>query len=159
MKRRMFMNWVGAGFIASSLPVAIAACTPATTEDPATDETADAPAAPPEPDLDTSVQADGFAAVGTVAQLESEGFLADKNFEAGPVIVIPAADSPGGVVALNSTCNHQGCNVDWTASEFVCPCHGSKFAADGSLVNGPATEPLATFEAKIDGDVVLVKAA
>ena len=159
MKRRVFMNWVGAGLMASSLPVAIAACSPATTEAPSTDETADAPAAPPEPDLDTSVQADGFAAVGTTAQLESEGFIVNQDFEAGPVIVISDPDSPEGVTAFNSTCSHQGCNVDWKDTEFVCPCHGSKFAADGSVVNGPAPDPLSSFEAKVDGDVVLVKAA
>ncbi|MFM5891932.1 MAG: cytochrome B6, partial [Dolichospermum sp.] len=31
MKRRDFINWVGLGFLASSLPVAIAACSPETT--------------------------------------------------------------------------------------------------------------------------------
>ncbi|MEL6776558.1 MAG: ubiquinol-cytochrome c reductase iron-sulfur subunit [Cyanobacteria bacterium J06597_16] len=160
MKRREFVNCVGLGVLASSLPVAIAACSPAATDETDTaDASADAPVAPPVEEIDTSVREDGFAALGTVAALDSEGFLVDKNFAAGPVIVIRDPEDATAVVALNSTCNHQGCNVDWKETEFVCPCHGSKFGADGSLANGPATAPLTPFEAKVDGDLVLVKAA
>lgn len=161
MKRREFFNYVGLGLLATSLPVAMAACTPAATD--ATDASADAPVAPPAEEaaeeLDTSVREDGFAAVGTVAALDSEGFIADKDFAAGPLIVIRDSADPAGVVALNSTCNHQGCNVDWKETGFVCPCHGSKFGADGSLEDGPATAPLEPFEAMVEGDLVLVKAA
>ncbi|MEM9088237.1 MAG: Rieske (2Fe-2S) protein [Cyanobacteria bacterium P01_F01_bin.53] len=156
MKRREFFNWVGLGFLATSLPVAIAACNPATTEsaDTASADTPEEAAV----EIDTSVRDDGFAAVGTVAELDSEGFLADKNFVAGPVIIIRDPADAAGIVALSSTCNHQGCNVNWKETEFVCPCHGSKFGADGSLENGPATAPLEPLEAVIDGDLVLVKA-
>lgn len=160
MKRREFFNYVGLGLLATSLPVAMAACSPAATDATDTaDASADAPVAPPAEEFDTSVRDDGFAAVGTVATLDSEGSIVDKNFAAGPLIVIRDAADPAGVVALNSTCNHQGCNVDWKDTEFVCPCHSSRFGADGSLEEGPATAPLAPFEAKVDGDLVLVKAA
>ncbi|MEL6816188.1 MAG: Rieske (2Fe-2S) protein [Cyanobacteria bacterium J06598_3] len=158
MKRRDFFNYVGLGLLATSLPVAMAACSPAAT-DSAETASGDAPVAPPAEEFDTSVRDDGFAAVGTVAALDAEGSIVDKNFAAGPLIVIRDSADPASVVALNSTCNHQGCNVDWKESEFVCPCHGSKFGADGSLENGPATEPLAPFEAIVEGDLVLVKAA
>ena len=43
MKRRAFMNWVGVSFMATSLPVAIAACSPA--EDTAAEDAGGAPAA------------------------------------------------------------------------------------------------------------------
>lgn len=156
MKRREFMNWVGAGFMATSLPVAIAACTPK--------ETAEAPApeaeAPPEaaPKLDTSIREDGFAALGTVADLDTEGFLAKTGFVAGPVIVIRDPANAEAVIALNSMCTHQGCSVEWKEDTFACPCHGSKFNTDGSVADGPATDPLGSYEAKIDGDVIVVKA-
>ena len=157
MKRREFMNWVGLGAIATSLPVAIAACTPqTTTEEPAADaDPADAPAAK----VDSSIREDGFAALGTVADLDSAGFLAKTAFVAGPVIVIRDPANAEAVIALNSMCTHQGCSVEWNESEFACPCHGSKFNTDGTVANGPATEPLGSYEATIDGDLVLVKAA
>jgi cytochrome b6-f complex iron-sulfur subunit len=34
-----------------------------------------------------------------------------------------------------------------TNEQFECPCHGSVFAIDGSVVRGPATRPLRRFEA------------
>lgn len=163
MKRRAFMNWVGVGFVATSLPVAIAACSPAADSeaDTAADPCAADPCAadPCAATLDTSVRDDGFAALGTVAELDSAGFLASKSFPGGDVIAVRDPDNADGVIALNSLCTHQGCTVDWAGSEFACPCHGSKFSADGAVTSGPATEPLSAYEAKIEDDLVLVKAA
>ncbi|MEM6434788.1 MAG: ubiquinol-cytochrome c reductase iron-sulfur subunit [Cyanobacteria bacterium P01_D01_bin.115] len=156
MKRREFINWVGAGLMATSLPVAIAACTPKETAEAPPAE-AEAPKEAP-PKLDTSIREDGFAALGTVADLDTEGSLSKKSFVAGPVIVIRDPANAAGVIALNSMCTHQGCGVEWKDDTFACPCHGSTFNPDGSVANGPAAEPLGSYEAKVDGDLVLVKA-
>ncbi|MGC1308220.1 MAG: ubiquinol-cytochrome c reductase iron-sulfur subunit [Phormidesmis sp.] len=159
MKRREFVNFVGLGLVATSLPVAIAACTP-TAEAP--EETADeAPAAneTATAEAGSSPGEDGFASLGTVSELDSAGFLASEDFAAGPVIVIRDPANTENVIAVNSTCTHQGCTVAWKDSEFACPCHGSKFEVDGSVIEGPAAEPLGTYEAKVEGDFVLVKAA
>ncbi len=156
MKRREFMNWVGFGALAASLPVAIAACQPDTASTdsaptdsaPAEDETASA-------ELDSTPDAEGFSAIGTVAELD-EGSISSKNFQGEQVAVVRAAE---GVVAVNTLCTHQGCTVKWDGEAFACPCHGSNFFPDGSVATGPASEPLPTYEAKIDGDRVLVKVA
>ena len=41
-------------------------------------------------------------------------------------------------------CPHLGCALKWNPQErsWDCPCHGSRFAADGTVLNSPATEDL-----------------
>ncbi|MBE7384311.1 MAG: ubiquinol-cytochrome c reductase iron-sulfur subunit [Leptolyngbya sp. SIO1E4] len=154
MKRREFINWVGLGALASSLPVAIAACR--------SSDTASAPDGAPaesETEVDSTRREDGFAAVGTVAALDEAGFISDKSFQGSQVVVIRNPADEAAVLAVDSLCTHQGCSVEWDsgASTFACPCHGSTFNSDGSVAQGPATAPLGIFEAKIEADLVLVK--
>ena len=41
-------------------------------------------------------------------------------------------------------CTHVGCLLRWNGAERIwnCPCHGSRFDVDGSVLEGPATSPL-----------------
>ena len=52
--------------------------------------------------------------------------------------------SNGQLQALSAACTHKGCTVTWSNADrtWQCPCHGSIFAADGSVLHGPATAPL-----------------
>lgn len=47
---------------------------------------------------------------------------------------------------FSAVCTHQGCTVaKVTGGTIDCPCHGSQFSVkDGSVVNGPAQQPLAS---------------
>ncbi len=149
MDRRTFLSWVGIGTLASTLPVAIAACTSEKTE------TTEKPAA-----TDTKARPDGFTVVGTVKDLDQTGFIQDKSFASGPLLVVYDPTNKAKLVAVNSTCTHKGCIVDWKADnkEFDCGCHGSKFKPDGAVTAGPANKPLVIFTAKKEGESVLVKA-
>jgi hypothetical protein len=51
----------------------------------------------------------------------------------------------GSLVELSATCTHVGCIVHWNSFEkcWDCPCHGSQFQPDGSVLNAPAVSPLA----------------
>jgi len=53
-------------------------------------------------------------------------------------------DAEGTLFAVSPVCTHMKCRVHWNAVEksWDCPCHGSRFAPDGTVIEGPATEPL-----------------
>lgn len=47
-----------------------------------------------------------------------------------------------GVYAISRVCTHLGCLVKNEGGGFQCPCHGSRFALDGSVTKGPAPKAL-----------------
>ena len=67
-------------------------------------------------------------------------------------------DTKGNPEVFSATCTHLGCSVNWEgeSSEFVCPCHGGRYAADGSVVAGPPPESLPRMEARMDENEELV---
>lgn len=54
-------------------------------------------------------------------------------------------DTEGVLHPVSATCTHKGCTVTWNNADntWDCPCHGSIFAADGTVIHGPARKPLA----------------
>jgi glycine/D-amino acid oxidase-like deaminating enzyme/nitrite reductase/ring-hydroxylating ferredoxin subunit len=55
-------------------------------------------------------------------------------------------DEGGRLHAVSASCTHKGCTVTWNNADrtWDCPCHGSVFAADGSVIHGPARKALPT---------------
>ncbi len=55
----------------------------------------------------------------------------------------------GNVIEKSAACTHLGCHLHWNSFEecWDCPCHGSHFAPDGSVLNAPAIGPLADVKA------------
>jgi cytochrome b6-f complex iron-sulfur subunit len=155
MKRRSFFRYFSIGWLTSCSPIILAICTPTksvagtiTNKDRST--IGDKDAVKP-----TTTKIDpGFTVVGTVAELEKNGYLQTKE-----VAVIRNPSNPQKLIAVNPKCTHQGCDVKWVTGEkrYTCPCHSSNFEANGEVINGPATKPLAAYPAKIVGTQVLVK--
>jgi glycine/D-amino acid oxidase-like deaminating enzyme/nitrite reductase/ring-hydroxylating ferredoxin subunit len=53
-------------------------------------------------------------------------------------------DDSGAIQRRSAVCPHLGCVVSWNACErtWDCPCHGSRFSAEGRVYNGPANTDL-----------------
>ena len=100
-----------------------------------------------------------------------------KDLPVGQAKVLPVNDKPvivvntaqGGLKAFSAICTHLGCTVKYTALnqpktveingrqttvpfEFHCPCHGSKYYADGTNYAGPAPRPLSWYKLELSPD-------
>jgi cytochrome b6-f complex iron-sulfur subunit len=68
---------------------------------------------------------------------------------------------PEGFYAVSAVCTHLGCVTQWKpdAEMIACPCHGSKFKADGTKIEGPAPRPLPHFSISLtaDGELLVDK--
>ncbi len=63
------------------------------------------------------------------------------------------------VTVFSPICPHLGCHYDWSSreGEFICPCHGSRFAIDGKVLGGPAPRSLDTMPVQIIAGSLYVK--
>ncbi len=98
----------------------------------------------------------GSTASGPVGKTSDVPVGSGKIFTADKVVVTQPTE--GTFMAFSSICTHQSCPVTQLKGEDIeCTCHGSKFSIkDGSVVNGPATKPLAKLKVKVDGTDLIV---
>jgi Rieske Fe-S protein len=88
--------------------------------------------------------------IGDHVRPASDAPIADLPIGCGKIIkangerLAVYRDHDGSVHALSSVCTHMGCQVAFNPMErsWDCPCHGSRFGIDGSVLDGPATKPL-----------------
>lgn len=94
---------------------------------------------------------------GTVADLGAMGD-APQPFPEGRFWV---AQTPEGVAALDGVCTHLDCLLGWDEQvhEFICPCHGSRFDAEGHALAGPAPRDMDRFVVEVIDEEGLVVAA
>ena len=61
----------------------------------------------------------------------------------GETIAVSRSEA-GLLTALSPRCTHLSCFVAWNRAEqsWDCPCHGSRYLADGTVIEGPAVEDL-----------------
>ncbi len=99
-----------------------------------------------------------FVKVATLADLKEGPFKVEDAFGKNTVTLWLVGDpqKEGSLLALDATCPHAGCGVDWEGENFVCPCHGSAFAADGSRTRGPAKANLTAYKVKVEKGEIFV---
>jgi Rieske Fe-S protein len=61
-----------------------------------------------------------------------------------------------GIYAVSTICTHLGCVVKASAEGFECPCHGSRFAQNGTVTKGPAPRALPWLKVSAGGAGIIV---
>lgn len=150
MNRREFMTWAGAGLLATSLPVALAACSSSVT-------TKSEPSVLPVPG---ALPEDG--AMRPIASLTDlkPGVPFEGKIDGKPFAISGNPSKPESIVAVNPSCTHKGCITPWNAEtkQFVCPCHGASFDDSGKVLKGPADKPLASYAITVKDGKIFTKA-
>jgi thiosulfate dehydrogenase (quinone) large subunit len=103
----------------------------------------------------TAVASPTGTKVGSVSDLQSQGFLNFQDPKSGdPAVAVSL--SGGSVVAFDAVCTHAGCPVSYDTGQklLACPCHGALFdpAHGAAVVAGPAPTPLASIPVRLGTD-------
>jgi cytochrome b6-f complex iron-sulfur subunit len=88
-----------------------------------------------------------------VLQPAGAGSGLDRAYYPYSVLVVAAhLGPPARYLGFGAACPHAGCYVAWVGADeqIECPCHGSRFASDGSLLSAPAAADLPAVPVEID---------
>lgn len=99
----------------------------------------------------------GMSSSMVAAQMLSDMIVAGKNnydsifnsrrFSLGKQFFINGVETASAMLSLSvKRCSHLGCALKYNKDEHTwdCPCHGSRFDVDGTLINNPAIHPCTT---------------
>lgn len=86
------------------------------------------------------------------ASLNEEGAY---KFFSGIIVINTGGEN---FIALSSVCTHEGCRVEYDSSEnnIPCDCHDSLFSTSGSVLRGPATQPLKQYQVSRTGNILKI---
>jgi cytochrome b6-f complex iron-sulfur subunit len=105
----------------------------------------------PNRDLAVDPPVDGLLIVprASVAELDRTGGAVILHTSCVGEASVLLVNTGSGFLAMEAVCPHASCEIAWVPEdrEAECPCHGSRFAGDGTVLNGPANRNLATYPA------------
>ena len=90
------------------------------------------------------------------SQLLSEG---DSLVQSGVIVARVASNNvASSFTAVSAACTHQGTIIDYNESQgiFICPAHGSHFAKNGAVLQGPAAANLRQYNVAVSGSTLTV---
>jgi Rieske Fe-S protein len=161
--RRTLLKAAGLVTLVGGGTAVLAAC--ASTETPTAPASSSAPssaAASPSAATSSAVPSESAS---SAAEGPSGPSVAESTVPEASGVILEDADfvvtqpSAGEYKAFSKMCTHQGCAVSEITDTIDCRCHGSKFSiTDGSVVNGPATQPLPESKTTTSGGKVYVQA-
>ncbi|MCX6170545.1 MAG: ubiquinol-cytochrome c reductase iron-sulfur subunit [Ignavibacteriales bacterium] len=102
----------------------------------------DVPTAPTNVDMTLDLTLSANAALTTVGgSLVSDGIIIGRV-------------NPTSFVAVSKACTHQGTTIEFQLNNnrFFCPLHGSTYALDGTVTNGPAPRSLVKYNTSFSGN-------
>lgn len=93
--------------------------------------------------------------IGAGAPLASVGGAAILFSSAGTFLVSRTGQDT--FAAVTAMCTHEACTITgFDNTNYVCPCHGSRFTTAGRVVMGPATAPLRMFPTQFSNNVLTI---
>lgn len=117
-----------------------------------------APSPTPEPPSSTPPS----TTAPTSAAPSVDGLVAAAEVPVGSGVVLAEEElvvtqpTSGEFQAFSAVCTHRGCIVGEVTDTINCPCHGSRYSVvDGSVEQGPATEPLEVVTVRVQGGQVV----
>ncbi|GIK55158.1 MAG: hypothetical protein BroJett015_08210 [Chloroflexota bacterium] len=74
-------------------------------------------------------------------------------------VYVYSDDGGESFVALDGTCTHLGCIVQWHDDEqkYKCPCHAGFFTREGEVISGPPPRPLRELPVKTENGLVFAE--
>jgi cytochrome b6-f complex iron-sulfur subunit len=106
--------------------------------------------------VDTEIKIDITLAENNDLQTVGGSIAIESNdIDASGMLVIRSGENS--VAAFSRTCTHQGCTLPNFLNGLArCPCHGSRFDTAGNVENGPATQPLRSYNAVIEDNIITI---
>src|SRR5262249_13106569 len=133
MERKDFFKVIGGGIATGTLIAYLESCKKSSDNNPSSTA----------PSVDFTLD---LSSSSNSALLTSGGSVISNQ-----VLVI---NNGGTYVAVSDICTHASCSVNYNKSSnnINCPCHGSVFAVNGTVINGPASSPLKQYNVSKNGN-------